>query len=91
MAKLSEMDMAVAGVMRMVDEALEDIPVKEGKVLFAVGNGTLKSGLNLTSNMARIQGCISGRVSDIHGMPYLCLQGQADPTRQAIYEISATA
>ncbi|KAF9150764.1 hypothetical protein BG015_007414 [Linnemannia schmuckeri] len=49
MAKLSEMDMAMAGVMRMVDEALEGIPVKERKVLFAVGNGAFKLRLNLTS------------------------------------------
>ncbi|KAF9082447.1 hypothetical protein BGX23_012457 [Mortierella sp. AD031] len=49
MAKLSEMDMAVAGVLRLVDEALEGIPVKERRVLFADGNGTFKSGLNLTS------------------------------------------
>ncbi|KAF9083042.1 hypothetical protein BGX29_003437, partial [Mortierella sp. GBA35] len=43
MAKLSEMDMAVAGVLRLVDEALEGIPVKERRVLFADGNGTFKS------------------------------------------------
>ncbi|KAF8932754.1 hypothetical protein BGZ58_006832 [Dissophora ornata] len=49
MAKSSEMDMAVAGVLRLVGEALEGIPAKERRVLFAVGNGTFKSGLNLTS------------------------------------------
>ncbi|GJJ75446.1 hypothetical protein EMPS_07804 [Entomortierella parvispora] len=49
MAKLSEMDLAVAGVLRMVDEALEGIPVKERKVFFALGNGTFRTGLNLTS------------------------------------------
>ncbi|KAK3846473.1 MAG: hypothetical protein J3R72DRAFT_486735 [Linnemannia gamsii] len=49
MAKMSEMDMAVAGVMRMVDEELEGVAVKGRKVLFAIGNGTFKSGLNLTS------------------------------------------
>lgn len=49
MAKLAGMDLAVTALIRMVDEALEGISVKERKVLFAVGNGTFKSGLNLTT------------------------------------------
>lgn len=49
MAKLSEMDLAVAGVLRMVDEALEEIPVNDRRVFFALGNGKFRTGLNLTS------------------------------------------
>lgn len=48
MAKLPEMDLAVAGVLRMVDEASEDIPVNERKVSFALGNGKFRTGQDLT-------------------------------------------
>ncbi|KAG0350180.1 hypothetical protein BGX24_008219 [Mortierella sp. AD032] len=49
-AKLSEMDLAVAGVMRLVVVAVSRIP--EGKipiVLLAWGNGCFRSGYNLAS------------------------------------------
>jgi hypothetical protein len=49
MAKMSEMDLAVAGVLRMVDAACEGVPVDQRKVLFALGNGTFRSGFNLSS------------------------------------------
>ncbi|OAQ33755.1 hypothetical protein K457DRAFT_152617 [Linnemannia elongata AG-77] len=55
-AKLSEMDLAVAGVMRLVEAAVSRIP--EGKnptVLFAWGNGTFHSGYNLTSQHMTLQ------------------------------------
>ena len=48
-AKLSEMDLAVAGVLRLVDEALKSTPIARRQVLFAVGNGTFRTGFNLTS------------------------------------------
>ena len=49
MAKISEMDLAVAGVLRMIDQACEGVPVDQRKVLFALGNGTFRSGFNLSS------------------------------------------
>lgn len=49
MAKLAEMDMAVAGVLRLVDEALKSTPMAGRRVLFALGNGTFRTGFNLTS------------------------------------------
>ncbi|GJJ73982.1 hypothetical protein EMPS_06340 [Entomortierella parvispora] len=48
MAELSEMDLAVAGVLRMVDGALEGTPIADRKVFFALG-GKFRTGLNLTS------------------------------------------
>lgn len=48
-AKLSELDLAVDGVLRMVDEKLEGTPVHERKVLFALGNGTFRTGFNMAS------------------------------------------
>ncbi|KAF9305116.1 hypothetical protein BGZ91_008815, partial [Linnemannia elongata] len=49
MAKLAEMDLAIAGVLRMVDQACKDVSVDQRKVLFALGNGTFRTGFNLTS------------------------------------------
>lgn len=48
MAKISEMDLAVAGVLRMIDQACEGVPVGQRKVLFALGNETFRSGFNLS-------------------------------------------
>jgi len=49
MAKMSEMDLAVAGVLRMVGVACEGVLIEQRKVLFALGNGTLRFGFNLSS------------------------------------------
>ncbi|KAF9910422.1 hypothetical protein EC991_006689 [Linnemannia zychae] len=49
MAKLAEMDMAVAGVLRLVDEALKNTPMADRRVLFALGNATFRTGFNLAS------------------------------------------
>lgn len=49
MAKLSEQDLAVAGVLKMIDAALEGVPMRQRKVFFALGNGMFRTGLNLTS------------------------------------------
>jgi len=49
MAKMSEMDLAVAGVLRMVDGVYQGIPVDQRNVLFALGNGAFRSGFNLSS------------------------------------------
>ncbi|KAG9073275.1 hypothetical protein KI688_001067 [Linnemannia hyalina] len=49
MAELSEMDMAVAGVLRLVKEALKSNPMGGRRVLFALGNATFRTGFNLTS------------------------------------------
>ena len=62
-AKLSEMDLAVAGVMRLVEEAISRIP--EGKtptVLFAWGNGSFRSGYNLTSQHMTLQRRLAQKV-----------------------------
>jgi len=49
MAKLAEMDMAVAGVLRVIDEALKSTPMAGRRALFALGNATFRTGFNLTS------------------------------------------
>ncbi|KAG0284116.1 hypothetical protein BGZ97_008298, partial [Linnemannia gamsii] len=49
MSKLAEMDLAVAGVLRLVDEALKNIPLARRRVLFAMGNATFRTGFNLAS------------------------------------------
>ncbi|KAG0328261.1 hypothetical protein BG004_002579, partial [Podila humilis] len=48
-SKLAELDLAVAGVLRMVDEACEGVPVEKRQILFALGNGKFRSGFNLPS------------------------------------------
>jgi hypothetical protein len=45
MAKLAEMDMAVAGVLRVIDEALKSTPMAGRRILFALGNATFRTGV----------------------------------------------
>ncbi|KAF9904745.1 hypothetical protein EC991_002382 [Linnemannia zychae] len=47
--KLAEMDMAVADVLRVIDEALKTTPMARCRVLFALGNTTFRTGFNLAS------------------------------------------
>ncbi|KAF9915446.1 hypothetical protein FBU30_002002, partial [Linnemannia zychae] len=48
-SKVSELDIAIAGVLRMVDHVYEDVPMSDREVLFALGNGAFRSNINLTS------------------------------------------
>jgi hypothetical protein len=48
-SKLAEMDLAVVGVLRMVEQACEGVPIQNRKVLFVLGNGKFKTGFNMTS------------------------------------------
>lgn len=62
-AKLSEIDLAVADVMRLVEAAVSRIPVgKNPTVLFAWGNGTFRSGYNLTSQHMTLQRRLAQKV-----------------------------
>ncbi|KAK3814737.1 MAG: hypothetical protein J3R72DRAFT_503691 [Linnemannia gamsii] len=62
-AKLSEMDLAVTGGVRLVEVAVSRIP--EGKtptVLFAWGNGCFRSGYNLASQHMTLQRQLAQKV-----------------------------
>ncbi|KAF9916717.1 hypothetical protein FBU30_001180, partial [Linnemannia zychae] len=48
-SKVSELDMAIAGVFRMVYHVCEDVPMSDRKVLFAFGNGAFRSNINFSS------------------------------------------
>ncbi|GJJ71752.1 hypothetical protein EMPS_04109 [Entomortierella parvispora] len=48
-SKLAEMDLAVNGVLKLVELACEGVPVEARRVIFVLGNGKFKTGINLTS------------------------------------------
>jgi hypothetical protein len=62
-AKLSELDLAVAGVIRLVEAAVSRIPKdKTPTVLFAWGNGSFRSGCNLASQHMTLQRRLAQKV-----------------------------